>query len=212
MKRTKPKPTSPKKTGPKSKCTPAVIQQAYKFCLLGLTNWQLAKHFGVSLDTLQYWKRTNEDFSEALDQGREYADAEAAKMLFKVAMGQVEQPAVKFFKSRVTEKQYDDEGNVIYEKSYDKIIEQPYTKRFQPDTKALIKWLGVRNKETWGESVKVEHDHRHAHLVKGDIDVTHVMDSIADPSEFSDEELEVIASLGLTKLLNETADSDAPQI
>lgn len=199
MKRTTKKPTKDlSNTGPKSKCTPDLIQQAYKFCLLGLTNWQLAKHFNVSEDTISYWYKTNEDFKEAVDQGRELADAEAAEMLFKVGMGQVRHPAVKFFKSRVTEKEYDVNGNVIYEKSYDKIIEQPYTKRFQPDTKALIKWLGVRNRETWGESIDV--NHKHAHLVRGDININHVMDMIEDRSEYSDKELEIIAKLGLQNL------------
>jgi hypothetical protein len=198
MKRTTtpPKPVK-RKPGPKSQCTPDVVEQAYKFCLLGLTNWQLAKHFGVSPDTVDYWQKTNEDFREALEQGREYADAEAAKMLFKVGMGQVEQPGIKFFKSRVTEKEYDADGKLIYETSYDKIIEQPYTKRYQPDTKALIKWLGVRNKATWGESIKVDHEHRHAHLVSGEIDVTSVMDMITDREAYTNEELKLLAKLGL---------------
>lgn len=202
MKRTTSKPETAlrKKPGPKSKCTPELIQQAYKFCLLGLTNWQLAKHFNVSVDTIEHWYRTHDEFKEALDQGREFADAEVADMLFKVGMGQVTQDGIKFFKTRVVEKNYDEQGNVISEKSYDKIIQQPYTKRFQPDTKALIKWLGVRNRETWGESIKVNHDHRHAHLVSGDINVNHVMDLISDRVEYSDQELEVLAKLGLDQL------------
>lgn len=201
MKRTKtPKKTKPAKTGPKSLCTPEVIEQAYEFALLGLTNWQMAKHFGVKEDTVNGWYRKYPAFQNAVDDGREKADSKVAKMLFKVGMGQVEQPAVKFFKTRVTEKEYDEEGNVTYEKSYDKIIQQPYTKRYQPDTKALIKWLSTRNRETWGEAYKVEHDHRHAHMIAGNINIHTVLEQITDTQAYTDEELKIIAKLGLNEI------------
>lgn len=190
-----------KKPGPDSLCTPEVIDQAYKFCLLGLTNWQMARHFGVKENTIEGWYRKYPQFKDAVDQGRTFADSEVAKMLFQIATGQYTQPAVKFFKSRVTEKEYDpDTGELIREISYDKIIEQPYQKRFAPDTKAMIKWLGVRNRETWGESFKVEHDHRHAHMVAGNLNIHSVLEQISDGEEYSDEELKLIAKMGLQEI------------
>lgn len=188
------------KTGPKSQVTPEIIEQIYKFNLLGLTHNQIAHHFGVHRDTLSHWKRTIPEVQAAFDQGGQYADADMAKMLWKVGMGEVEHPAVKFFKVRRSKKIYDDEGNVIEEQSWDEIKQVPYTKRYQPDTKAIIKWLGVRNRKTWGEAIKVEHDHRHAHLVTNDIDVTHIMKEIQDRETYSEEELKLIAKMGLNEL------------
>lgn len=196
------------KPGPKSGCTPEKIEQAYKFCLLGLTDWQIATHFGISQDTFSYWLKTRPEFKEAVEQGRQYADAEVAKMLYKVGMGEVEQEAVKFFKIPYEEEFLDDQGNVVKRVKTQKIVPQHYTKRFQPDTKALIKWLGVRNRETWGESLKVQHDHRHAHLVGGEIDVSMIQDQLSDQTRFSEEELKALTKLGLSEL----AESQAQQV
>jgi len=184
-------------------CTPEVIEQAYKFCLLGLTNWQMAKHFGVKEDTVDGWYRKYPEFQGAVDEGRAFADSKVAEMLFQVATGQYTQPAVKFFKSRVVKKEFDEEGNVTSEVSYDKIIEHAYQKRFAPDTKAMIKWLNTRQREEWGDTWKVEHDHRHAHMLAGDMNIHTVLEQITDSSEYSDEELELIAKMGLNEMMAE---------
>ena len=190
-----------KKPGPKSGCTPEVVQHAYKYALLGLTNWQMSRLFNVDESTITYWYKTQDVFRQAIDQGRHHADAQVADALYQRAIG-YQHDAVKFFKDTVTEKEYDEEGNVISERSYGRIIKQPYTKQYPPDVKAAIKWLGVRNRETWGESIKVshEHEHKHLHLGKMHIEINHVMEQISDTALLSDEELELVTKLGLDNL------------
>ena len=38
------------------------LEQAYKLCLLGATDADLADFFGVDEDTINLWKRTHKDF------------------------------------------------------------------------------------------------------------------------------------------------------
>lgn len=191
-----------RKPGPKSKCTEEVIQKTFQLCLLGLTNRQLAGVFNVSEDSITYWYKTKPRFRQAVDDGRTHADSEAAKALYRKALG-YEHQAVKFFKDRVTEKEYDEEGNVIFERSYTRIIKQPYTKKYPPDTKALIKWLGVRNREYWGESYKVQHRHEHSHMLQANVNIHQILEQISDTSKVTDEELRVAAKLGLNKAVNQ---------
>jgi len=195
------------KPGPKSGCTQEVINQAYKYALLGLVDWQMAEQFGVSTQTISTWKRVNPAFKQAVEMGGRYADAEMAETLLHRAKGYCH-PAVKFFKSRVVEKEYDEEGNVVYERSYDKIIKQPYTKQYPPDTKALIKWLQSRDPENWADTWKVEH--KHQHLIAGNINIHTILEELGDPGKFSDQELQVAAKMGLQKLLTEHKENGHP--
>lgn len=203
MKRTE-SPTKKKKNkpGPKTSCTPQVCEQAYRLALLGLTNREMAVAFDKDKTTIEYWYRNYPRFKDAIDQGRVFADGKVSEALYQRALG-YSHPSVKFFKTTVTEKEYDEEGNVVKERSYDKIIEQPYTKHYPPDTKAAIKWLGVRNRETWGESIKVDHRHQHRHLHAANININHVLDQISDGSQFTEAELKTAAKLGLNKAAQE---------
>lgn len=197
MERTK-SPTKKSKTkpGPKSGATPEVCEQAHRLCLLGLTNRELAVAFDVDESTISYWYKTQPRFTQAVQQGRIHADSRVAEALYLRALG-YEHESVKFFKSRIVNKEFDEEGNVIREQSYDKIIKQPFTKKYPPDTKAAIKWLNNRYREQWNEMVRVKHEHKH--MLKGDIEVSHIMEQLGDASTFTDEELEVAAKLGLSK-------------
>lgn len=206
MKRTKKAPTDNKsKRGPKSKCTPDVVRKTVSLCKLGLTDWQLARYFGVSEDTINYWKKTRPDFHDAVVSGRIDADRRVSDALYKRAVGWHE-PSVKFFKDTVTEREYDDNGNVIYEKSYGRIIEHPYQKYYPPETRAAIKWLNTRQRETWGDVHKVEHNHRHLHA--GHIEHHHLLEQITDMSTYTDEELELAAKIGLTAEIQKQSNED----
>ena len=52
-------------------------EQAYKLCLLGATDVQLADFFGVSEQTLNTWKQKHPKFLESLRAGKDEADAES---------------------------------------------------------------------------------------------------------------------------------------
>ena len=205
MTRTKTPPNSKKKygkPGPKSKCTPELIEQTEALCKLGLTDWQLAEYFGVAEATLTHWKKNNPVFKNAVQRGRTEADVRVAEALYHRALG-YSHPAIQFFKDTVTEREYDDQGNVIKEKSYGRIIQQPYIKQYPPDVKAATKILAVRHRDTWGESWKSEKVLHHR--LSGSVEHLHLardaqyMESL---KEFSTEELELISKLGLRKALD----------
>ncbi len=55
--------------------------------MLGLTNEEIAECLDVSLNTFYEWKQDHEEFSESLKAGKEIADSEVVKSLYKRANG-----------------------------------------------------------------------------------------------------------------------------
>ena len=105
-------------------------QIAHKICLLGATLEKLANLLGVNVDTIYQWRDKYPDFSEALKQGREIADAEVAYSLFKRATGYtVKETRVSLF-----------EGG---------FITVDVDKNYPPDTAACKLWLYNREPELW---------------------------------------------------------------
>ena len=66
---------------------PAYIDQAFKFCLLGLDDRRIAELLGTSRAGLDRWKRAYPRFREAFERGRDRADAAVAGALYKRAIG-----------------------------------------------------------------------------------------------------------------------------
>lgn len=182
-----------KKPGVKSSCTKEVVQEAFRYCLLGATNRELAEFFDVDKTTVGYWYKTNPEFAQAVDEGRFKADAKVAEALYLAAKG-YEHTVVKFFKIPVTDKEYDADGNVIREKKYTKIKKVRYTKKYKPDVKAIKKILASRHREQWGDTFHVQHKHAHMHV--GGTNIHDIMDGL---NQYSDDELRAIAKLGLSE-------------
>ncbi len=105
-------------------------KQAYKLCLIGATDAQLANFFEVNPDTIYEWKKVHEEFSESLKRGKSVADGQIAQSLFKKAKGYVRK-TIKLVGT----------GDSIKEKE----IETYYP----PDTTACIFWLKNRQPEMW---------------------------------------------------------------
>lgn len=125
--------------GRPSKYDPAKTpEQAYKLCLLGATDKELADFFGVAESTLNKWKIDYPEFSEALNRGKVDADARVAQSLYHRALG-YEHPDTDI---RVVN------GEVVI---------TPTIKRYPPDTAAAIFWLKNRQRGKWRD--KIEHDH-----------------------------------------------------
>lgn len=61
--------------------------QAHNYCLLGCTNERLASLFDVSVFTIEEWQRQYPEFSRAIKEGREIADANVAKSTYNRATG-----------------------------------------------------------------------------------------------------------------------------
>lgn len=128
--------------GRKSKYDPAMNDQAYKLALLGMKDEEVAAFFDISHDTFYAWKHTYPAFSEALCAGRESADAEVARALYKRAVGMVvvSERALK-----------NKEGEIVVTQTKTEIA---------PDTKAAAHWLGNRQRKRWtnAEQPPVEGD------------------------------------------------------
>jgi len=105
-------------------------KQAYKLCLIGATDAQLANFFEVNPDTIYEWKKTHEEFSESLKRGKQIADGEVAKSLYHRAKG--------YSHKAVHISNYQGE-----------ITQTDIIKEYPPDTTACIFWLKNRQSEMW---------------------------------------------------------------
>lgn len=113
--------------------------QAYKLCLLGATNKDLADFFDVANSTIDKWIAQHDKFSGAIKKGRQIADAEVADRLFKRATGYTHK-AVKIM-------QYEGTPLVV-----------PYVEHYAPDTAAAIFWLKNRQPDKWRDKQHHEHE------------------------------------------------------
>lgn len=110
------------------------VERAYRLCLLGLTNEQLAPHFGVDVRTVQRWSEEHPEFCQALKQGREEADTKVAESLYKRALG-YSHDSVKIFNN---------EGVPLV---------VPFVEHYPPDVAACIFWLKNRHSDKWRDKL-----------------------------------------------------------
>lgn len=116
--------------------------EAYRLCLLGYTDDELARSFGVSNTTIRTWKKTHEDFLRAVKEGKELADAKVAESLFKRATG-YEYPSEKIVTLGI--------GNG------ESVVERvPITAVVLPDPGAALNWLKNRQPDKWRDKQQVE--------------------------------------------------------
>lgn len=112
--------------------------QAYKLCLLGATDEDLAKFFEVTERTINTWKTKQPEFLQSIKRGKDIADANVADRLYQRAMG-YEHAEDKIF-------QYEGQPVIV-----------PTTKFYPPDTAAGIFWLKNRQRGKWRD--KIDHEH-----------------------------------------------------
>ena len=115
-------------------------------CLLGATNEELGRVFGVDERTINRWLVTKPEFCQAVKNGRELADAQVARALYLKATGQWTQPAVKIAAKIATLH----DGTVI---KSEHIVE--YVEHFPPDTAAAFIWLKNRQPHRWRDKKEV---------------------------------------------------------
>jgi len=132
----KPKSTH-KPSGRPSDYDPTYCHMAYKHCLLGATDEQLADLFDVSVVTLNAWKNKHPKFLKALRDGKASADADIAHALYHRARGYSHE-AVKIFMPG-------GETTPVY---------APYTEHFPPDTAAASLWLRNRQPTLWRDKTE----------------------------------------------------------
>lgn len=139
------------KVGAPTKYRPEYDEQAYKLCLLGATDKELADFFDVNVDSINEWKKVHESFSVSIKAAKEIADAEVAKSLNDRARGYryTKQQAVK-----VKEVIYEN-GKRVRETEHVEIV--PTEEVVPPDTTAGIFWLKNRRKMNWRDKQEVDH-------------------------------------------------------
>ena len=112
-------------------------EQAYKFCLLGATDSELADFFNVDEATINRWKKDHKVFCESLRRGKAQADAEIANSFYNRAKG-FEIDSEKIFQSDGT------------------IIRADTKTYFPPDAGAALNWLKNRQPKKWRDKTEVE--------------------------------------------------------
>lgn len=112
-----------------------IPERARALCLLGLTNAELAEHFGVARETFCRWKRQHPELAEAMQGARSVADARVAASLYQRAIGySVECEEVKMVAGEPQRVRY--------------------RKTFPPDVTAQIFWLKNRRPDLWRDKVE----------------------------------------------------------
>lgn len=110
-----------RRKGRPSGYTDDICQQYYRLCLLGMPDDKIANFFGVSIETMVYWKQTQPEFSQAAKLGRELAAGKTVSKMFDRACG-YEHPEEKIF----------------YDAKLGSEIRVQTTKHYPPDTAAAI--------------------------------------------------------------------------
>jgi len=126
------------KRGPAPTYKPEFCPIAYKFCLLGATNEDLAGLFEVCLATIGNWLARHPEFKQAVQAGRDVVDADVAHALLHKAKG--------FTHTDVKILQIEGEARPV-----------EYNRYFPPDTQAAMFWLRNRRRKQWRERIELEH-------------------------------------------------------
>lgn len=147
---------TPRKPGAKrgrpSGYLPPYARQAFKLCLLGATDAQLADFFGCNQTTLYRWQARVPEFRKSITRGKLAADAEVAHSLYQRALGY----------SHKAEKIVYQRAEVLGEGETAEI--QPghferttFVEHYPPDTPAASLWLRNRQPDKWRNIVDVNH-------------------------------------------------------
>jgi hypothetical protein len=111
-------------------------EQAYKLCLLGMTDAEIAVFFEVSESTVNLRKIEYPEFSESVQNGKTIADANVSAILYKRAIG-CSTPDVHV-------------SNYQGEITVTELV-----KHYPPDVKAQSFWLKNRQPQQWRDKVEV---------------------------------------------------------
>ena len=111
-------------------------KQAYRLCLLGAIDDELAEFFEVSVSTIHRWKIDHQGFRESIKKGKMAADSKVAERLYERAMGYSHpETHVSNFKGEITLTEI--------------------SKHYPPDTVAAFIWLKNRQPEKWRDKIEI---------------------------------------------------------
>ncbi|CAB4126495.1 hypothetical protein UFOVP74_49 [uncultured Caudovirales phage] len=140
------------KGGAPFKYKPAFNKQAYRLCLLGATDKDLAEFFEVVESTINEWKLKYPAFKENIRKGKTEADTKVAEALFRRATG-YEYKEVTFEKVDAQAVLSVTPDSMIMEDEYKKKV---VTKELPPDPGAAMNWLKNRQPDKWRDVKKLE--------------------------------------------------------
>lgn len=122
---------------------------AYRLCLMGATNAELAEHFKVDVKTIHNWRDAHEEFDKKVEAGKDFADSLVAESMFKSAMG--------FHTiTEITERQSDGENNTDTENN--NVVVLKSIKGIPPNYSAQSFWLRNRQPKKWKEKIELEQE------------------------------------------------------
>ncbi len=111
-------------------------KQAYRLCLLGAIDEELAEFFEVSVSTITNWKNEHPEFLASIKKGKMAADSKVAERLYERAMG-YSHPET-------------------HASNYMGVITKTeLIKHYPPDTVAAFIWLKNRQPEKWRDKIEV---------------------------------------------------------
>lgn len=166
-----------------SKWKPEMVEQTYRYALLGATHKQLSEFFGVTVETIRYWLINNEEFANAFNKGKVEADAKVAEALYRKAVGYEYEETVEI-KNR--------KGEVSRVETIRKYA--------HPDTTAALKWLAMRQRENWTDVSK----HEYQVAYSGEVDIKYVEEQLKNTKTFSDTDLKVALEYSMDKYLRDS--------
>lgn len=146
---------------------------AYKLCLLGATDAEMADILGFSEVTINNWKEIHEDFNLALKKGKLIADSNVASRLYERALG-YEHDAIEI--KTIT----------LPLGGGSEIVEVPVKKYFPPDPTSAIFWLKNRQPGKWRDKQDI--------TIAGDKENPLQHEHSVDYKNMTDEQLRQIAS------------------
>lgn len=126
-------------TGRPTKFNAKFIEQGRKLAQLGATDLEIAQFFEVSLRTVHRWKIEHDEFRDAIEIGKDVADAKVEQSLYRRATGY----------------SFDSEKIVVVE---GEPVRLETIEHVPPDTKAALAWLYNRRPEQWRSTQHLKHD------------------------------------------------------
>ncbi|AEJ01250.1 hypothetical protein Nit79A3_1418 [Nitrosomonas sp. Is79A3] len=114
-------------------------KQAYRLCLLGAIDDELAEFFEVDVSTIKRWKKNHAGFRAAIKKGKIAADSKVAERLYERAMGYSHpETHVSNYKGEITKTEL--------------------IKHYPPDTAAAFILLKNRHPDKWKDKIELKED------------------------------------------------------
>jgi hypothetical protein len=126
--------------GRPSKYEPEYAEQAAKLCALGATDADLADFFHVNIRTINRWRCEHEEFSQAVKEAKDVANARVERSLYQLAVGYSYDAEKIFLPTGAAEP-----------------VRVPYREHVPPNPTAMIFFLKNRDPGRWRDKQNVEH-------------------------------------------------------